>query len=104
MACERRSILLTGFGPFPGVPQNATSVLVPRLAEAARAELPGLDVAWDILATEWLAGTERLVAVLDERQPALALHFGVSERAQGFVIERQARNVCAPMADACGAL
>ena len=37
MRNARTTVLITGFGPFPGVPVNATMRLVPELAQAARA-------------------------------------------------------------------
>lgn len=97
-------VLLTGFGPFPGVAANATTQLVPRLANAARARFPEFEFACEILPTEWEAGPARLAALLDELQPVLALHFGVSERVVGFQVERTARNERGHIADACGAL
>jgi len=100
----RRRVLLTGFGPFPGVAENATGVLVPRLAEAARERLPGASVLSEILATEWDGGPARLAAVMEDFDPTHVLHLGVSERARGFVVERTARNSRNVTPDACGAI
>lgn len=100
----RTSVLITGFGPFPGVPVNATMRLVPQLAEAARAALPGVHVTAAILATEWIAAPERLDALLAASTPDVVLHFGVSSRARGFEIETRASSRCAPQPDAAGAL
>lgn len=100
---ERHSVLLTGFGPFPGVAVNASGVLASRLAEAARARFPGYRFTAASLPTEWEAAPRLLAALLDETRPVLSLHFGVSRTAQGFVIETQARNEARPALDACGA-
>ncbi len=94
--------LLTGFGPFPGVAHNATGVLVPRLAAAARRQFPDWSIATAILPTEWSAAPLALSRHLARAQPLLALHFGVSREAQGFVIETLGRNVCRDTADAAG--
>jgi pyroglutamyl-peptidase len=99
----RTSVLITGFGPFPGVPVNATMRLVPELAEAAPRFFPGTRIAAAVLATEWLAAPRRLDSLLAEIAPDLVLHFGVSSRARGFEVEARARNACTQTADAAGA-
>lgn len=98
-----KRILLTGFGPFPGVAVNASAILVSRLAGAVQQNWPSSEVRSDVLATEWESGPTRLAKLFDEFGPQVALHFGVSERARGFVIERTARNVRNLQPDACGA-
>ena len=60
MRRDRPVILLTGFGPFPSVPANATSLLVPRIAEAARTAFPGIAFEVRTLPTEWAAGIDHL--------------------------------------------
>ena len=88
----RTNVVLTGFGPFPGVPLNATMLLIPRLAAAARQVFPAVDIATEILATEWAAAPLRVDALLAEHTPDLMIHFGVSAQARGFEIEQQGRN------------
>jgi pyroglutamyl-peptidase len=100
----RTTVLITGFGPFPGVPVNATMRLVPELAERATRAFAGIRIATAILPTEWLAAPQRLAQLLGEIRPDLALHFGVSGRARGFEIETRACNRCAATPDASGAL
>jgi pyroglutamyl-peptidase len=100
---ERPRILLTGFGPFPGVPTNPSAWLAETLAEG----LPAPDLHGRIQArifpTEWQAAA--LVADLCETlQPHVMIHFGVSEHAKTFRIEHSAHNRTAPRADAGGAL
>jgi pyroglutamyl-peptidase len=102
MRRNRPVILITGFGPFPGAPQNASSLLADAVAEAARRELPGFAVHAETLPTEWHAGPMRLAGLLDTLEPILAVHFGVSRRATGFVVETRARNSTQRVADACG--
>jgi pyroglutamyl-peptidase len=100
----RTTVLLTGFGPFPMMPRNATMDLVPAVAERARRSMPDVVFLTEILPTEWMAAPMRLKALLAEIEPDVSIHFGVSPRARGFEIETRAVNVCAPLADASGAL
>ena len=100
----RTSVLITGFGPFPGVPSNATMLLLPQLAQLAPRSFPDVRFAFEVLPTEWSAGPRRLQVLLAEAAPDLAVHLGVSSRARGFEIEQRARNSCAATPDASGAL
>ena len=83
----RTTVLITGFGPFPGVPVNATMQLVPELAAAGTRAFAGVRIATAILATEWAAAPRTLDGLLAEVKPDLVLHFGVSSRARGFEVE-----------------
>jgi pyroglutamyl-peptidase len=103
-AAARTTVLMTGFGPFPGVPVNATMRLVPEVAQAAARQFAGARIAVEVLATEWAAAPRRLDQLLAEIAPDLVLHFGVSSRARGLEIESRARNACVPSPDAAGAL
>lgn len=103
-AQARTTVLITGFGPFPGVPVNATIRLLPELARAAAKQFPDVHFAMEVLPTEWTAGPRRLERLLAEVQPDLALHFGVSSRARGFEVESRAQNVCTAQPDASGML
>jgi pyroglutamyl-peptidase len=90
---RRSTILLTGFGPFPGVENNASALLATKLAHLVARRFPGHRVVARVLPTEWDAGPAYLARVYAREHPALALHFGVSQRAVGFVIETTARNL-----------
>jgi pyroglutamyl-peptidase len=100
----RTTVLLTGFGPFPLMPINATMALVPAIADRARMLFPGIVFATEILPTEWTAGPVQLSNAMRNVQPDVAIHFGVSPRARGFEIETRAVNTCGLSTDACGAL
>jgi len=102
MANGRSTVLLTGFGPFPSVPANATSLLVPRIAEAARAAFPGIAFEVRTLPTEWAAGLAHLNDCYESLAPTVALHFGVSSRARGFEIEARGVNRRGFVPDATG--
>ncbi|HVZ03472.1 pyroglutamyl-peptidase I [Hyphomicrobium sp.] len=100
----RPTVLLTGFGPFPGVPKNVSGSLVKWLAFRARVALPHVRFVAAILPTEWMRAPRELTALYDRHDPVLALHFGVASDMRGFRIETEARNVCRPSPDAAGAL
>jgi pyroglutamyl-peptidase len=100
----RPTILLTGFGAFPGVESNATAELVPELARTACAKFPDHDVVAEVLPVDWTRAPQALAKLLADVQPVLALHFGVSPGAKGFQIELIGRNVCGSREDAAGCL
>jgi pyroglutamyl-peptidase len=102
MHSRRQTILVTGFGPFPGVPDNASAQLVARLVASRDRRLIGYRIEGAILPTEWRGGPDRLLVLLAKHRPALALHFGVSSRASGFDIETRGSNRCSFSVDACG--
>ncbi|MCL4765136.1 MAG: pyroglutamyl-peptidase I [Hyphomicrobiaceae bacterium] len=104
MSKLRPVILLTGFGPFPGVQENASAALVPELASQARKLFPGHHVEAAVLPTEWRAGPAAAAALIGELMPVAALHFGVSGKARGFVVESRGHNHARPICDAAGRL
>ena len=101
---ERPNIVLTGFGPFPGVPINATQTLVPRLATAARTLFPTHETVVEILPTQWAEAPARLKRLIGGGNVALVLHFGVSQDAAGFQLELVSRNRQTSLQDAAGHL
>lgn len=101
---SRTTVLLTGFGPFPRVPVNATMQLVPRVAVLARRVFPGVRIEAKILPTKWDEAPVQVDDLLAELRPDVVVHFGVSSRARGFEIETRGVNVCALAPDASGRL
>lgn len=98
-----RKILLTGFGPFPGVPVNASDALARRLSQRAKQRFPTVNFVAATLPTEWTTAPLMLESLLSTHKPDISLHFGVSHMADGFVVETSARNAAANV-DACGAV
>lgn len=99
-----RTVLLTGFGPFPGIPVNASAELVRVIVPLARRAFPAFPFVAAVLPTEWRRAPE-LVATLQERlHPRLALHMGVATGAQNVRLEECAENVCRESRDAAGLL
>ncbi|MGL4397711.1 MAG: pyroglutamyl-peptidase I [Hyphomicrobium sp.] len=98
------SIVLTGFGPFPGIAENVTARLVPAIADRARRRWPAVTIVDAILPTEWAVAPERIRALYAAHRPVLMLHFGVASDAAGFRIETEAANACRAAPDAAGLL
>jgi pyroglutamyl-peptidase len=99
---DKPTILLTGFGPFLTVTDNATSTLVPALAKAVAAHFPSVRCVPEILPTDWQKAPMRLDELMREHNPVIVLQFGVSPRAKGFVIETRGRNVRQASIDVSG--
>jgi pyroglutamyl-peptidase len=99
----RAKVLLTGFGPFPGVPRNVSSSLDRRLAFEARRAMPDFRFVAAVLPTEWTRAPQRLTELYDLHEPILALHFGVAPHMRGLRIETEARNFRRMSPDAAGA-
>ena len=96
--------LVTGFGPFPGIVENASATVAPRLVERIGRELPGIQAMAAVLPTEWDAAPRLLGKLAAELQPHVCLHFGVSGSARGVVVETYARNDAGERRDAAGRL
>lgn len=101
---RRPRMLVTGFGPFPGQPFNASAALVTALAEdGAVAALPA-EIATDILPTDWRRGPALSSRLAGEFRPDAIVHFGVSARAKHFEIETRAFNAARHAPDCAGTL
>jgi pyroglutamyl-peptidase len=82
---------------------NASGELARELASHARRRFPTVTIACATLPTEWATAPLLLEGLISAHQPDVAIHFGVSHMAEGFVVETSARN-CAANADASGAI
>jgi pyroglutamyl-peptidase len=98
---ETLRILVTGFGPFPGMPFNASGTLVRELGERPPG-LRGARLVTAVLPTDWRLALKELRAAIAEARPHAALHFGVSAQAAGFAIETRAFNQTCPRPDCTG--
>ncbi|HUU67687.1 MAG TPA: pyroglutamyl-peptidase I [Methyloceanibacter sp.] len=98
----RPRVLLTGFGPFPGVPENPSGGLAETLA--GRSSAFDCDLHVELLPTEWNAVAALMPRLHADLQPDVMIHFGVSATATGLRIERSAHNRAASRTDACGGL
>lgn len=95
-------VLITGFGPFPGVPVNASSRLALAIGRRSRVTMPRLEVSVSRLTTSWTAAPKELERLISRLDPDIALHFGVSSAARGFQLETIAYNVADGSPDAEG--
>jgi pyroglutamyl-peptidase len=98
----RLRVLLTGFGPFPGVSDNPSARLAETLGTCS--SLPDCDLHWQVLPVEWETVAALAPALHETLQPHVMIHFGVSEQSKTFRIERSAHNRTMPQRDASGAL
>lgn len=96
-----RTILVTGFGPFPGAPHNPTQALVHYLTRLKR---PNLRVAGHVFETRYAAVDRDLPALLKQHRPDALLMFGLHGRARTLRIETLARNRLGGMRDTSGAI
>jgi pyroglutamyl-peptidase len=104
MRTSRPVVLLTGFGPFPGTPENTSQQLVAALVAEAPRVLPAYRFASAVLPTEWRRGLDDAVELYTALSPVCAIHFGVSPRTPGFEVEMIGQNRMQQSHDACGAL
>jgi len=100
---ERRPrILVTGFSAFPGAPVNSTERLVAEL-EKRRTELADIgEIALAVLDVDYRKLPAALCDLAAAGQPDIAIHFGLSARATGFMLERCARNAVGEQLDNAG--
>ncbi|MBZ8132827.1 hypothetical protein [Afifella sp. IM 167] len=100
---RRPRLLVTGFGPFPGVPENPSGWLMERLSLPDGLKGIAAEARFAVLPTDWQAGPAAFEALWQAHSPDIAVQFGVSRRARGFELERLARNRAEPaLADAAG--
>jgi pyroglutamyl-peptidase len=96
----RPRVLLTGFGPFPGVAENPSGWLAETLA--AQTATAGYELHGHVLPTEWEAVTSLTPRLYTHLQPKVMIHFGVGPRAKTLRIEHSAQNRAARRGDAQG--
>ncbi len=82
-------ILVTGFGPFPGVKVNPTQTLAERLAEA---HFQGLKVVSRVLDVSFERAAEQLIEGLSDGWPRFMVHFGVATGSDRVRVETQGVN------------
>ncbi|HET7806366.1 MAG TPA: pyroglutamyl-peptidase I [Pseudolabrys sp.] len=97
------TILVTGFGPFPGAPFNPTASLAQSVARARRPALADVKLVAHIFPTSYAAVDRELPALIAKHRPDALLMFGLAPRARGLRVETRARNALALLPDAGGA-
>lgn len=96
------TILITGFGPFPGAPYNPTMRLVRALARLRRPALADTNTVAHIFTTSYAAVDRELPPLIARHKPDALLMFGLHGRAKAIRIETRARNALALLPDASG--
>ena len=95
---EMTTILVTGFGPYPGAPYNPTGPLVFALAQYARARGVARIVP-HVFETSYTAVDRDLPKLLRAYKPDAVLMFGLAPRSRHIRIETRARNTVAMTPD-----
>jgi pyroglutamyl-peptidase len=86
------TVLLTGFGPFPGAPFNPTGALVRRLARIRRPRFAHVRLVTHIFPTSYRVVDRDLPRLLTEFAPDAILMFGLAARTPHIRVESRARN------------
>lgn len=87
------TILITGFGPFPGAPFNPTEPLVMALARR-RHPFANVRRVAHVFHVSYEAVDRELPALLAREKPEILLMFGLAGRTKHVRIETRARNAC----------
>ena len=91
------TILLTGFGPFPGAPYNPTGPLVMALARRRHPAFANVRRVAHIFQVSYEAVDRELPALLERETPAALIMFGLATRATQVRVEMRARNAITRM-------
>jgi pyroglutamyl-peptidase len=87
------TVLVTGFGPFPGAPFNPTGALVRALVKLRRPALANVRLVPHVFETSYRAVDRDLPHLLKTVKPDAVLMFGLSGKASSLKVETRARNV-----------
>jgi pyroglutamyl-peptidase len=97
------TILVTGFGPFPGAPFNPTAPLIARLVRLRRPRLADVKIVPHVFPTSYAAVGRELAQLIAAHQPDALLMFGLATRANKLRVETRARNTTSIIPDVGGA-
>lgn len=97
------TILVTGFGPFPGAAFNPTGPLVKRLAGLRRPALADAKIVAHVFATSYATVDRELPELIARYKPDALLMFGLAPRGKTLRVETRAQNSLALLPDAAGA-
>ena len=84
------TVLVTGFGPFPGAPINPTEQIVRRLARSSR--LHGHAIAGHVFETSYTAVERDLPRLIAKHHPRAIVLFGLAASTPHLRIETLAHN------------
>jgi pyroglutamyl-peptidase len=86
------TVLLTGFGPFPGAPRNPTGPLVRQLARIRRPGLADVRLVPHVFPTSYQAVDDELPRLVEAIRPDILLMFGLAAGSRCLRVETRARN------------
>ena len=86
------TILITGFGPFPGAPFNPTAALAGELARHRHLAFSNVQRVAHVFQVSYETIDRELPALLDRVKPDALLMFGLATRSRHLRIEMRARN------------
>lgn len=92
-------VLVTGFGPFPGAPENPSAQIVTRLA---RERLPGHLLASYVFPTSYRDVDRDLPSIIGAFRPKAVVMFGLAATTAHMRIETLAHNEISRHVDATG--
>jgi pyroglutamyl-peptidase len=91
------TILITGFGPFPGAPYNPTGPLVTELARRRHSAFANVRRIAHIFPVSYEAVDRELPVLLERERPNALIMFGLAVRAKQVRVEVRARNAVTRM-------
>jgi pyroglutamyl-peptidase len=86
------TILITGFGPFPGAPSNPTEPLVEALARRRHPAFADVRRVAHVFPVSYQAVDRELPALLARERPDILIMFGLATRTKHLRVETRARN------------
>src|SRR5262245_44423995 len=98
------TVLITGFGPFPGAPFNPTDGLVRRLGARRRPALAEVARVAHVFRTSYAAVDDELPQLVARHRPDVLLMFGLAARTPHLRIETRARNAVSALVPDAGGL
>jgi len=88
----RRPVLITGFGPFPGMPRNPAGVLARAVAADRGLARAGIATACHVFETSYRAVDKELADLVHRSDPGAVLMIGVAGRRKVLSVEVRALN------------
>jgi len=86
------TILVAGFGPFPGAPGNPSAAIVRRIARTRRPLWAGHRIVTHVFGTRYDAVARDLPALVGKHRPQAVVLFGLAARTPYLRVETRARN------------
>ena len=86
------TVLITGFGPFPGAPFNPTEPLVAKLMRLRWPALLRIRIVGHVFRTSYAAVDAEVPALIEQHRPDVILLFGFASRTKFLRVETVARN------------